>query len=219
MFGLLIIDVYLVNNFRLQDVQLCPLYLGSCTLINVLLRMPFHHLSSPVAYTHSEVVYRWNAKRQIVIAPGMKMSQFDLVLFNNPFFNAKSTYANRISPFIRSPIPFLTTLCGLDTVPRKCASESSVCLIFFIFRQLFYAVGQLQLAEAYGFLSYTRFNGKILLFLSNIFKKLFLFPFKVYGPCILLVVLSWVSFWLNREATADRYLSIEYNVEIIYRLI
>merc|ERR1712038_1017391 len=26
----------------------------------------------------------------------------------------------------------------------------------------------------------------------------------VYGPCILLVVISWVSFWLNREATSDR---------------
>lgn len=30
------------------------------------------------------------------------------------------------------------------------------------------------------------------------------FLIQVYGPCILLVVLSWVSFWLNREATADR---------------
>ena len=28
--------------------------------------------------------------------------------------------------------------------------------------------------------------------------------FQVYGPCILLVVISWVSFWLNREATSDR---------------
>ena len=27
---------------------------------------------------------------------------------------------------------------------------------------------------------------------------------QVYGPCILLVVISWVSFWLNREATSDR---------------
>ena len=26
----------------------------------------------------------------------------------------------------------------------------------------------------------------------------------MYGPCILLVVISWVSFWLNREATSDR---------------
>ncbi|ODM96201.1 Gamma-aminobutyric acid receptor subunit alpha-6, partial [Orchesella cincta] len=30
------------------------------------------------------------------------------------------------------------------------------------------------------------------------------FLIQVYGPCTLLVVLSWVSFWLNREATADR---------------
>lgn len=30
------------------------------------------------------------------------------------------------------------------------------------------------------------------------------FLIQVYGPCCLLVVLSWVSFWLNREATADR---------------
>nr|XP_053636684.1 gamma-aminobutyric acid receptor alpha-like isoform X1 [Cherax quadricarinatus] len=30
------------------------------------------------------------------------------------------------------------------------------------------------------------------------------FMITVYGPCVLLVVLSWVSFWLNREATADR---------------
>ncbi|CAB4064290.1 GABRA [Lepeophtheirus salmonis] len=30
------------------------------------------------------------------------------------------------------------------------------------------------------------------------------FMIQVYGPCILLVVISWVSFWLNREATSDR---------------
>jgi gamma-aminobutyric acid receptor subunit alpha len=28
--------------------------------------------------------------------------------------------------------------------------------------------------------------------------------FKVYVPCTLIVVLSWVGFWLNREATSDR---------------
>lgn len=36
------------------------------------------------------------------------------------------------------------------------------------------------------------------------------FLIQVYGPCILLVVLSWVSFWLNREATADRVSLGEY---------
>lgn len=28
--------------------------------------------------------------------------------------------------------------------------------------------------------------------------------FQVYVPCILIVVLSWVSFWIHREATSDR---------------
>ncbi|GAB6027320.1 hypothetical protein CHUAL_001603 [Chamberlinius hualienensis] len=30
------------------------------------------------------------------------------------------------------------------------------------------------------------------------------FLLQVYAPCILLVVLSWVAFWINREATSDR---------------
>ena len=30
------------------------------------------------------------------------------------------------------------------------------------------------------------------------------FLIQVYVPCCLLVALSWVSFWINREATADR---------------
>lgn len=37
------------------------------------------------------------------------------------------------------------------------------------------------------------------------FKRLMgSFMIEVYAPGILLVVLSWVSFWINREATADR---------------
>lgn len=38
----------------------------------------------------------------------------------------------------------------------------------------------------------------------NLHRHMGSFLIQVYGPCILLVVLSWVSFWLNREATADR---------------
>jgi hypothetical protein len=30
------------------------------------------------------------------------------------------------------------------------------------------------------------------------------FLIQIYFPCILLVVVSWVAFWINREATADR---------------
>jgi len=38
----------------------------------------------------------------------------------------------------------------------------------------------------------------------NLRRHMGSFLIQVYGPCILLVVLSWVSFWINREATADR---------------
>lgn len=31
-----------------------------------------------------------------------------------------------------------------------------------------------------------------------------LYNVKVYVPCILIVILSWVSFWIHREATSDR---------------
>lgn len=30
------------------------------------------------------------------------------------------------------------------------------------------------------------------------------FLIQVYLPCTLIVVLSWVSFWIHREATSDR---------------
>ena len=42
------------------------------------------------------------------------------------------------------------------------------------------------------------------------------FLIQVYVPCALIVVLSWVSFWINREATADRiglgWYQVQYNV-------
>ncbi|XP_022235360.1 gamma-aminobutyric acid receptor alpha-like, partial [Limulus polyphemus] len=38
----------------------------------------------------------------------------------------------------------------------------------------------------------------------NLSRHMGYFLIQVYVPCILIVVLSWVSFWINREATADR---------------
>jgi len=36
-------------------------------------------------------------------------------------------------------------------------------------------------------------------------KEIFTFLHQeVYVPCVLIVVLSWVSFWIHREATSDR---------------
>ena len=30
------------------------------------------------------------------------------------------------------------------------------------------------------------------------------FLIQIYVPCTLIVIISWVNFWINREATADR---------------
>ncbi|CAN8032809.1 unnamed protein product, partial [Ixodes persulcatus] len=38
----------------------------------------------------------------------------------------------------------------------------------------------------------------------NLQRHMGYFLIQVYVPCVLIVVLSWVSFWINREATADR---------------
>ncbi|XP_028968513.1 gamma-aminobutyric acid receptor alpha-like [Galendromus occidentalis] len=49
-------------------------------------------------------------------------------------------------------------------------------------------------------------NGRhsMLVVYFNLHRHMGYFLIQVYVPCVLLVVLSWVSFWINREATADR---------------
>ncbi|XP_012224673.1 gamma-aminobutyric acid receptor alpha-like isoform X1 [Linepithema humile] len=50
----------------------------------------------------------------------------------------------------------------------------------------------------------SRADNSMLLVYFHLQRHMGNFLIQVYGPCVLLVVLSWVSFWLNREATADR---------------
>ncbi|XP_071439191.1 gamma-aminobutyric acid receptor subunit alpha-3 [Hetaerina americana] len=55
-------------------------------------------------------------------------------------------------------------------------------------------------------LSLTRREGEfsVLQVNFNLQRHTGYFLIQVYVPCILIVVLSWVSFWIHREATADR---------------
>lgn len=39
-------------------------------------------------------------------------------------------------------------------------------------------------------------------------RRMGYFLFQIYLPCVLIVILSWVSFWLNREATERLSLGI-----------
>ncbi|XP_045126054.1 gamma-aminobutyric acid receptor subunit alpha-5-like [Portunus trituberculatus] len=110
-----------LHNFPM-DTQRCPLKMGS------------------FAYTTRDVVYRWNGDRQVVIAPDLMLSQFDLI----------------------------ATPSGFENTTRLTGEFSTLLASFHLQRHM----------------------GNFLI--------------QVYGPCMLLVVLSWVSFWLNREATSDR---------------
>ncbi|XP_050702586.1 gamma-aminobutyric acid receptor alpha-like [Eriocheir sinensis] len=92
------------------------------------------------AYTTRDVLYRWNKARQVVTAPDLMLSQFDLI----------------------------ATPSGFENTTRRTGEFSTLLASFHLQRHM----------------------GNFLI--------------TVYGPCVLLVVLSWVSFWLNREATSDR---------------
>lgn len=54
------------------------------------------------------------------------------------------------------------------------------------------------------FLIQVRMGGMGSLPFYSLYNPCPLNPFQVYVPCILIVVLSWVSFWIHREATSDR---------------
>lgn len=54
--------------------------------------------------------------------------------------------------------------------------------------------------------TYTRREGEfsVVQVSFNLQRHTGYFLIQVYVPCILIVVLSWVSFWIHREATSDR---------------
>ncbi|KAJ6225644.1 hypothetical protein RDWZM_004189 [Blomia tropicalis] len=55
-----------------------------------------------------------------------------------------------------------------------------------------------------GTFSFKRGNHSMLQVNFNLRRHVGYFLIQIYVPCSLIVVLSWVSFWINREATADR---------------
>ncbi|KAA0191205.1 hypothetical protein HAZT_HAZT008275 [Hyalella azteca] len=62
------------------------------------------------------------------------------------------------------------------------------------------------IAAPSSFQNITRTTGQFSVLKASFYlqRRMGNFLIQVYGPCMLLVVLSWVSFLLNREATADR---------------
>ncbi|XP_039964652.1 gamma-aminobutyric acid receptor alpha-like isoform X2 [Bactrocera neohumeralis] len=167
-----------------MDIQKCPLKFGS------------------FGYTTADVVYRWNRERPAVaIAEDMKLSQFDLV--DCPAGNLTDVIYKAAAPHDathnshkpgnanRNSNNYYNKNAGNDYNPNR-------------------------KSQKYGGKSMTTFAGpgaknqhvraeySMLMVNFHLQRHMGNFLIQVYGPCCLLVVLSWVSFWLNREATADR---------------
>nr|XP_014088506.1 gamma-aminobutyric acid receptor alpha-like isoform X2 [Bactrocera oleae] len=175
-----------------MDIQKCPLKFGS------------------FGYTTADVVYRWNRERPAVaIAEDMKLSQFDLV--DCPAGNLTDVIYKAAAPHDathnshkpgnanRNSNNYYNKNAGNDYNPnRKSQKYGSKSMTTFAGpgakNQHVRGTG-LQLDKA---------EYSMLMVNFHLQRHMGNFLIQVYGPCCLLVVLSWVSFWLNREATADR---------------
>ncbi|XP_053659998.1 gamma-aminobutyric acid receptor alpha-like [Anopheles marshallii] len=135
-------------------------------------------------YTTNDVLYRWNSGRTAVsIADDMKLSQFDLVEW--PAGNVTDRVVHNTAS------AGATVLNGMNNADLELGLG------------LDGGVGRTTTGgEGNGKLYMSEYS--MLLVSFHLQRHMGNFLIQVYGPCVLLVVLSWVSFWLNREATADR---------------
>ncbi|XP_067644044.1 gamma-aminobutyric acid receptor alpha-like isoform X2 [Eurosta solidaginis] len=186
-----------------MDIQKCPLKFGS------------------FGYTTADVVYRWNRERPAVaIAEDMKLSQFDLV--DCPAGNLTDVIYKAAAPHD-----------GTHTSAGSSRSSNNRNVnrnnnTYFNNKNAASEFNQDRYNQKYGTKSMSTFSGpgaknqhvrgtglqldkgafgaeySMLMVNFHLQRHMGNFLIQVYGPCCLLVVLSWVSFWLNREATADR---------------
>ncbi|XP_017059050.1 gamma-aminobutyric acid receptor alpha-like [Drosophila ficusphila] len=182
-----------------MDIQKCPLKFGS------------------FGYTTSDVIYRWNKERPpVAIAEDMKLSQFDLVdcpagNLTDIVYKAAAPRPQR-RPFSNKDPPRPTSKV-LTTFAGPAAKNQHVRGTGLKLDKGAFGTGR---DATGGAGSSTGLTGTITLETNHPSEYSMLmvnfhlqrhmgnFLIQVYGPCCLLVVLSWVSFWLNREATADR---------------
>ncbi|KAL7731336.1 hypothetical protein ACLKA6_000456 [Drosophila palustris] len=187
-----------------MDIQKCPLKFGS------------------FGYTTSDVIYRWNKERPAVaIAEDMKLSQFDLV----------DCPAGNITDIVyKAAAPLPQSYNNKDTLPQKQSPNNNNNKAITTFagpaakNQHVRGTGLKLDKGAFGSGKGVAGGGGLVTNLAgaitletqhpseysmlmvnfHLQRHMGNFLIQVYGPCCLLVVLSWVSFWLNREATADR---------------
>ncbi|KAH8261636.1 hypothetical protein KR044_012603 [Drosophila immigrans] len=189
-----------------MDIQKCPLKFGS------------------FGYTTSDVIYRWNKERPAVaIAEDMKLSQFDLVdcpagnLTDIVYkaaapmpqgYNNKDTLSPKQTPNSNNNNnKAMTTFAG-PGAKNQHVRGTGLKLdkgAFGSGRGVAGGGGLVtNLAGSITLETHHPSEYSMLMVNFHLQRHMGNFLIQVYGPCCLLVVLSWVSFWLNREATADR---------------
>ncbi|KDR19290.1 Gamma-aminobutyric acid receptor alpha-like [Zootermopsis nevadensis] len=190
-----------------MDTQRCPLKFGS-------LKQKSHF--------RVFVLLQWNKARQVAIAEDMKLSQFDLIA--TPSANqtdvlqsvrvgqvmSKSTKSEPAVNLERTEeLLMILTESEDHWTQDQLLVANHICCIAKPFILGFSFTGHCRRGEVSvgnGGWSQQYPGGEysMLLVSFHLQRHMGNFLIQVYGPCVLLVVLSWVSFWLNREATADR---------------
>ncbi|XP_037940634.1 gamma-aminobutyric acid receptor alpha-like [Teleopsis dalmanni] len=166
-----------------MDIQKCPLKFGS------------------FGYTTADVIYRWNKERPAVaIAEDMKLSQFDLV--DCPAGNMTDIVYKAAAPTSKTILKNKT----LTAFAGPGAKNQHARGIGLQLDKGLFGSGKGDENDNNGRVRVESRASEYSMLLVNFHLQRHMgnFLIQVYGPCCLLVVLSWVSFWLNREATADR---------------
>ena len=135
-------------------------------------------------YPTNDVIYEWVKSGKkfdngVLIAENMKLSQFDLIEVptdNITTIMNKGMKINLYNTIFIFLVSFLNYLIRYHYI----TSNSIICILVVLL------------------IEYSTEPRSALLIEFILKRRMGNFIIQVYGPCILLVVISWVSFWLNR---------------------
>lgn len=134
------------------------------------------HFHRADSYDEEDLLYVWDEDQGVKFLGDVELSQFDLI--SSPYRNASISRKRGTILYSASIFVVSKKKVGIDD-SRSLSFSVDLCIHY----SGLYSVLQVSF---------------------NLRRKQGYFLIQVYVPCILIVVLSWVSFWLNREATSDR---------------
>lgn len=140
------------------------------------------------AYTNQQLIYQWLSEDSVNFVHGMTLSQFDMISYkqlNLTFTRREGELNFGFLGILKEK--FWSKIFNSSTrpVPKQFPSLS---------RRFFHFTSCIQPPKTHGILFDSGTNNDIPPSWSLIWN----FELQVYVPCILIVILSWVSFWIHR---------------------